>query len=147
MGNIVHILSYLSYTTTFTFIEDKIDLKLPFASDSWLYVSGDEKLRLVKETGLYDVEGDYVYGYKGIRGDRYSKYNFQYKYEKGRVYESHADFNNNNKNSFGLSVWTEEEAKKYCDEFVVKAKIHKDDLAALVHSRGKIRATKIEVLS
>jgi hypothetical protein len=128
------------------FIEKHKD-KITLSDNSWLYKSGDYKLNAIKETGLYEIEGDYIIGYKGIRSNRYSKYNFQYQYMKGVTYESHADFNCDNENSFGLSVWTKEKATDYCNELVVKVKIHKDDLAALVHDGGKIRCTKLTVLN
>jgi len=57
------------------------------------------------------------------------------------------DYNPSNQNSFGFSLWTEERAKNYCDELVIKVKVHKEDLACLIHSGNKIRATKIEVLT
>jgi hypothetical protein len=66
---------------------------------------------------------------------------------KGDTYESHANFDCNNINSFGLSAWTKEKATDYCDELVIKVKVHKDDLAALVHDGGKIRCTKLTVLN
>jgi hypothetical protein len=56
------------------------------------------------------------------------------------------DFNVTNENSFGLSAWTLEEAKKYCNELVIKVKIHKDDLAALVHQGNKLRCQKFTVI-
>jgi hypothetical protein len=113
---------------------------------NWLYKSPEERLGEISKTGLYEIEGDFVIAYKGIRSDRYSKYNFQYQYMLGETYECHADFNVTNENSFGLSAWTLEEAKDYCNELVVKVKIHKDDLAALVHQGNKIRCQKFQVI-
>lgn len=112
----------------------------------WLYKSGDEKLKEIKKSGLYDIKGDYVYAYKGIRSDRHSRYNFQYQYFVGKTYSCHADHNLDNENSFGLSTWTLENAKEYCDELIVLVKIHKDDLAALVHDSQKIRCSKFTVV-
>jgi hypothetical protein len=123
----------------------KHNLKLNY--DSWLYKDGDFKLEAIRNTGLYVVIDDYVYGFKGIRSNRYSAFNFQYQYFSGVEYECHADFNNNHENSFGLSVWTKEKATEYCDELVIEVKIHKDDLAALVHNGGKIRCQKFTILS
>jgi hypothetical protein len=37
----------------------------------------------------------------------------------------------------------QEKATNYCNELVVKVKVHKDDLSALVHNGGKIRCTKL----
>jgi hypothetical protein len=124
-----------------------IEHKLRLNNNSWLYMNGDYKLEAIKKTGLYVVKGNYVYGFKGIRSDRYSKFNFQFQYLKGQEYECHADFNNDNENSFGLSVWTKPQATDYCEELVVEVRIHKDDLAALVHAGGKIRCQKFTVLN
>jgi CBS-domain-containing membrane protein len=111
-----------------------------------LYKSGDEKLKFIKDSGKYKIDGDYVYAYKGIRSDRYSKHNFQYQYHVGKTYTCHADHNPENENSFGLSAWTLDEARRYCDELIVLVKIHKDDLAALVHDSNKIRCSKFTII-
>jgi hypothetical protein len=121
--------------------------KLKLNNNSWLYMNGDYKLEAIRKTGLYTTDNNYVYGFKGIRSNRYSRYNYQYQYLKGQEYECHADFNNDNPNSFGLSVWTKKEATNYCNELVVKVKIHKDDLASLVHKGGKIRCQKFTILN
>ena len=122
----------------------KHNIKTP--RNNWLYKPTSFKKKAVQNTGLYDCHEDYFIAYKGIRSDRYSKLNFQYKYEKGGVYESTADFTAE-ENSFGLSAWTEEKAKAYCNELVVRVKIYYKDVARVVHRGGKIRATKIEVLN
>jgi hypothetical protein len=119
---------------------------LVITSNNWLYTSSDEKLAAIKASGLYKIEGDYVIAYKGIRSDRYSNFNFQYQYFVGETYESHADYNIDNDSSFGLSAWTLDKAKEYCNELIIKVKIHKDDLAALVHDGHKIRCSKFTVL-
>jgi hypothetical protein len=129
------------------FIQRNSDrLSKDFKNDNWLYKSPEDRLEEIFKSKLYEIEGDFVIAYKGIRKDRYSKYNFQYQYLVGETYECHADFNVTNENSFGLSAWTLEEAKKYYSELVIKVKIHKDDLAALVHQGGKIRCQKFQVL-
>ena len=121
----------------------KHNIKTP--PDNWLYKPASFKKKAVQDTGLYECHKDYFIAYKGIRSDRYSKYNFQYRYEKGGVYESTADFTAE-ENSFGLSAWTEGKARGYCDELVVRVKIYYKDVARVVHEGGKIRATKIEIL-
>jgi len=110
-----------------------------------LYWSTEEKEKSIPS--IYERDGDYVIGYKGIRSDRYSAYNFQYKYEVGQTYECHGDCNIGQVNSFGLSVWTEEKAKDYCGELVIKVKFHIDDLCAVVHNGDKIRVSKFIVLT
>ena len=63
----------------------------------------------------------------------------------GETYESFCDCSNK-ENSFGLSVWTEEEAREYCDELVVKVKVNYEDVGRVVDNGGKIRCRKITVL-
>ena len=48
--------------------------------------------------------------------------------------------------SFGLSAWTLEKAKEYCDEKIIKVKIHINDVKALIHNNNKIRCSKFEVI-
>ena len=129
------------------FIEEfKDKLYLNKIKKSWHYKTTDEKKQAVIDTGLYECHDAYFIAYKGIRSDRYSKFNFQYKYEKGGIYESWCDCTNN-ENSFGLSVWDEPNARDYCDELVVKVKVNYEDVGRVVHNGGKIRCFKIEVLN
>ena len=114
--------------------------------DNWNYLSTEEKKQAIINTKLYECHEDYFIAYKGIRSDRYSNYNFQYQYLKNETYECHADYSNN-ENSFGLSVWTQEEAQEYCNQLVVKCKVFYKDVARLVHNNGKIRCEKITIIS
>jgi Txe/YoeB family toxin of Txe-Axe toxin-antitoxin module len=123
--------------------------------NNWLYTDKETKRKAIENCNLYELDGDYVIAFKGIRSDGYSYFNFQYHYELGGIYEAHADHNLNNENSFhnlnnensfGLSAWTEESARDYCDQKLIKVKIHLDDVAALVHNGGKIRCTRFEVI-
>ena len=128
------------------FIEEfKNKLNLYEIKDSWHYKTTEEKKQAVIATGLYECHEDYFIAYKGIRSDRYSNYNFQYKYEKDGIYESWCDCSNE-EDSFGLSVWDEPNAREYCDELVVKVKVNYEDVGRVVHDGGKIRCFKIEVL-
>lgn len=128
------------------FIEEfKNRLDLNKIEDSWHYKTTEEKKRAVVATGLYECHDTYFIAYKGIRSDRYSNFNFQYKYEKGGTYESWCDCSND-ENSFGLSVWDEPNAREYCDELVVKVKVNYEDIGRVVHDGGKIRCFKIEIL-
>ena len=113
--------------------------------DSWHYKTTDEKKKAVIATGLYECHDTYFLAYKGIRSDRYSNYNFQYKYEKGGTYESWCDCSRD-ENSFGLSVWDEPNAREYCNELVVRVKVNYEDVGRVVHDGGKIRCFKIEIL-
>ena len=128
------------------FIEEFKD-RLDFneTKDSWHYKTTDEKKQAVMDTGLYECYDTYFIAYKGIRSDRYSKFNFQYKYEKGGTYESWCDCSDD-ENSFGLSVWDESNAREYCRELVVRVKVNYEDVGRVVHDGGKIRCFKIEIL-
>ena len=112
---------------------------------SWLYKDKEFLKKQVIDCKLYECYDDYFIAYKGIRSDRYSDFNFQYQYLKGETYESHCDCTEE-EISFGLSVWTEEEARKYCSELVVKVKVNYEDVGRIVHNNGKIRCRKITIL-
>ena len=121
-------------------------LHMPFINDSWNYKSADFKKAAVEATGLYECHEDFFYAYKGIRSDRYSYLNFQYRYMPGETYECFADASSE-ENSFGLSAWTKEQAEMYCSELVVKAKIYYKDVARVVHNGGKIRCSRLTVIN
>ena len=123
--------------------KDRLDLNK--INDSWHYKTTEEKKQAVVATGLYECHDTYFLAYKGIRSDRYSKFNFQYKYEKGGIYESWCDCSVN-ENSFGLSVWDEPNAREYCSELVVRVKVNYEDVGRVVHNGGKIRCFKIKIL-
>lgn len=116
-----------------------------FIEDSWHYKDVEFKKQKVIETKLYECYDDYFIAYKGIRRDRYSNYNSQYKYEKGGAYESWAD-TSSEENSFGLSVWTEEDARNYCNQLIIRVKVRYEDVARVTHYGGKIRCFRLEVL-
>ena len=122
------------------------EFDLVIDEDSWLYKDSKFKEIQVVKTGLYECHDDYFIAYKSIRNDRYSFFNFQYQYLKGGIYECHCD-TTKDENSFGLSAWTEEEAKKfYSRGLIVKVKIKYEDVGRVVHKGGKIRCFKFEVL-
>jgi hypothetical protein len=119
---------------------------LSFPKNNWLDTDKETKRKAIEDCKLYELDNDWVIAYKGIRSNGYSKYNFQYKYELGNTYQCHADHNLHNENSFGLSAWTEEKAREYCDEKIVKVKIHLDHVAALVHNGNKIRCSEFIII-
>ena len=128
------------------FIEEfKDKLDTGFIADSWHYKSVEEKKKAVINTGLYECHENYFIAYKGIRRDRYSRFNFQYQYFKGETYETWCDCSDN-EDSFGFSAWTEESVKQYCSELVVRVKVRYEDVGRVVHDDGKIRCFKIEIL-
>ena len=131
------------------FIEE---FDLDIDEDNWLYKSTDFKKQQIVDCGLYECHEDYFIAYKATRNHRYSLYNFQYQYLTNEVYECHCDCTDN-ENSFGLSVWTYEGAKKYNENFeyensnlIVKVKVRYEDVGRLVHGENKIRCFKIEIL-
>ena len=136
--------AYQRLSREFTWeFKDRVDVRL--IADSWHYKSVEEKKKAVMDTGLYECHDDYFIAYKGIRNDRYSRYNFQYQYLKGHTYETWCDCSDN-ENSFGFSAWTEKEARDYCDELIVRVKVRYEDVGRVVHDGGKIRCFKMEVL-
>ena len=122
---------------------DKLNKEL--LEDNWNYKDNEYKKSQVVATNLYECYDDYFIAYKGIRSDRYSKYNFQYQYLANNEYESWCDCSSN-ENSFGLSVWTYDKAKEYCDELVIKVKVNYSDVGRVVHDGGKIRCFKFTTL-
>ena len=120
-------------------------LSMYYITDSWQYKSTEDKKREVESTGLYECHEDYFIAYKGIRKDRYSRFNFQYQYLKGHTYETWCDCSDS-EDSYGFSAWTEEKARKYCDELVVRVKVRYEDVGRVVHDGGKIRCFKLEIL-
>ena len=125
--------------------EFRVRHNIPLPEDNWLYFSDEQKLAEIKKCGLYELDGDTIIAYKGIRSDNYSAFNFQYKYEIGGEYESHCDCTND-ESSFGLSAWTLEQARDYCGEKVIKVSIKISDLGRIVHDGGKLRCFKLKVL-
>ena len=119
---------------------------LKINKDNWLYKTTEFKKQQIVDCGLYECYEDYFIAYKAIRNDRYSHFNFQYQYLPNETYEAHCDCTDE-KNSFGLSVWTYEGAKNYNSRgLIVKVKVRYEDAGRLVHKSNKIRCSKIEVL-
>lgn len=116
---------------------------------NWNYKSVEEKKRLLVDTCKYECHDDYFIAYKAVREDGHSLFNFQYKYEKGGIYESWCDCTED-ENSFGLNVGTYSEAVSYGDVYVmyriVRCKVRYEDIGRIVHGGNKVRCFKIEVL-
>ena len=139
---------YWCYIIRFQKLSDdfikEFDLKID--EDNWLYKSTEFKKKQIIDCGLYECHEDYFIAYKAIRNDRYSHFNFQYQYLLNETYECHCDCTNN-KDSFGLSVWTEKRAKSYDNTgLIVKVKVKYENVGRLVHNSNKVRCFKIEVL-
>jgi hypothetical protein len=123
------------------------EFKLKIPESSWLYKSDQEKEDYIRSNTDYEIRDGKVIAYKTCRSGGYSVFNFQYLYEVGNEYESHADYNSNNKNSFGLSAWTKEGALEYCSGGkLFEVEISLEDLACIVHNGKKIRASKMRIV-
>lgn len=131
------------------FIEDN---NIRITKNNWMYKDIKFKEKYIKEKTDYpifsDKHGKYIIAYKGIRKNRYSAYNYQYKYLKGQTYEAHCDCNADDCASFGLSAWNYAYAEDYCNDLVVKVKIYIKDIGCIVnHDKNKIRCRKMTILS
>jgi hypothetical protein len=121
--------------------------KLQIPKYCWLYKTAKEKKDYIKKNTNYEIIGNSVIAYKTVRYNMYSVYNFQYKYEVGKEYESTADYNADDPYSFGLSAWTKKRALDYYNRGkLLKVEIKIKDIACIVRSENKIRATKIKIL-
>lgn len=141
---------YWYYISMYQKLSDKFikDNNIDIYEDNWLYKDTDFKKKQIIYSGLYECHDDYFIGYKAIRDDRYSLFNFQYKYEPGNVYESTCDCTNE-ENSFGLNVGTRDYAKWYASKnsIIVKCKVRYEDVGRIVHKGGKVRCFRIEILN
>ena len=122
------------------------EFNLEIPDTCWLYGSAAEKEQYIREYTNYEIIDGEVIAYKSCKSDGYSRYNFQYKYEVGKEYESHADYNIDNENSFGLSAWTKRGALEYCPQKLFKVAIKLEDIACIVQSGNKIRASKLRII-
>ena len=128
-----------------TFIETHWNLNISLVNGNWLNKDTEFKKKAVIDTGLYECHEDYFIAYKGIRANRYSAFNFQYRYLPGNTYTCFAD-GSKDENSFGLSVWDKANARDYCPELIIKCKVFYEDVSRVVHDGGKIRCSKITIL-
>lgn len=126
---------------------DKFKNNIDINQKTWLYKDTEFKKKQIVYSGLYECYDDYFIAYKAIRQDRYSYFNFQYKYEPGNIYESSCDCTNK-ENSFGLNAGTYKYAKNYghTNSLIVKCKIKYEDVGRLVYNNEKVRCFKIEIL-
>ena len=111
-----------------------------------MYKDIEWKRKYIQDNTEYEIIGNKVIAYKSCRSSGYSTFNFQYYYEVGNEYESHADYNSNKENSFGLSAWTKEKAIEYHKGKLFKVEIELEDIACIVHGGSKIRASKLRII-
>ena len=123
---------------------NKHNISIP--EDCWLHKSVEFKRQQILQTKKYILEDDYIIAYKGIRSDNYSVYSFLYQYFVGETYTSQCDCSIDIENSFGLSAWTLKDAKRYCNQKIIKVKIHLNDLGCIVRGENKLRCFKFTVV-
>ena len=119
---------------------------LTISEDNWNYVTDEIKIEKLIDSG-YEVKDGYVYGYKSVREDMYSVYDFNVKYDIGIISDWKYDPICENENSFGLSMWYDKaNAKEYYEYgklLKIRAKI--SDVKALTKYK-KVRCSQLEVL-
>ena len=137
------------YISTFQNLSEEFikefNLKVP--ETCWLYETPEFKEKYIKNNTDYKIKNGMVIAYKAVRTSGHSLFNFQYHYEVGGEYECHCDYNVDMENSFGLSAWTLEGARKYYNKGkIFKVGIPIESLGAVVHDGTKLRASKIVIL-
>jgi hypothetical protein len=148
-GSLPNVLqNFLKYQKVSKKFIEKYKLTIP--ETNWLYKTPKFIESYIKNNTGYeiykDTGGKFIIAYKGILSDRYSVYTYQYRYLQYHTYTSHCDCNIDNENGFGLSAWTEEKAKDYCSDLVIRVKIYIKDIGCFVHGNNKIRCRKFTVL-
>ena len=123
------------------------EFDLTISKDNWNYVTDEIKIEKLISGG-YEVKDGYAYGYKSIREDMYSVYSFNIKYDIGIINDWHYDPSCNNENSFGLSMWYDEEKAKEYYNFgkLLKIRAKISDVKALTCNNNKVRCSQLEVL-
>jgi len=122
-------------------------INLPIPKNSWLYKTDKEKLELVKNTGLYEIEDNCVIAYKSVKSDFSSVYKHGIYYHPGSTVSAHCNCNPGEQNSFGLSAWTQKGALRYYNKgLLLKVRIPISKLGCLVHDSHKIRCFELEVM-
>lgn len=140
--------SYLSkYQKLSDEFRNEFNVNKSLVRQNWIYKDAEYKKKKVMNTRKYDCQEDYFIGYKAIRRDRYSIYNFKYKYEKGGIYESWCDCSAD-MHSFGLSVGTYEQAMMYGGpaSVIVRCKVKYEDVGRVSCDGNIVRCFKIEIL-
>lgn len=89
----------------------------------------------------------FLIAYKGVNKDFTSTQTDYLTYEPGNIYYADScDSRDIESNSFGLSAWYYDDAKRYCAAHIVKVRIAFDDIRYINPLDGKIRAIGFEVL-
>lgn len=115
---------------------------------NFLYLTGEEKKKLVQESGLFECYETYFIAYKAIRKDGYPIYNFQFHYEVGQTYTAKCDCTPN-ESSFGLYAGTFKSAwylARQRQARIVKCKIKYEDVGGLFEDEEKLRCSTLEII-
>jgi len=123
------------------------EFDLTISEDNWNYVTDEIKIEKLIDSG-YEVKDGYTYGYKSVREDMYSVYDFNIRYDIGIINDWHYDPICNNETSFGLSMWYDtKKAKEYyeCGK-LLKIRVKISDVKALTTKYKKVRCSQLEVL-
>ena len=122
----------------------EFDLTAP--EHSWRYASDEEKKKAITKSGLYEVKGGWVYGWKSVDSHLRSVFKPAFRYEVGKTYESSCDFNCDEENSFGLSMWSKAGAESFHQGRMLRVRARLSEVGAMVHEKHKLRCVNIEVI-
>ena len=130
---------------------DSINLDI----DSAILLTPEEWKFEVKSTGRFDTFNDYFIGYKVVRTDGYSDFNYRFKYEKDNDYLTFSDYGYNRIGA-GFGIFNETTAKAVLrDRFrnaakfkIIPVKVFYEDVTYVnqVNENVNIRANEIYVL-
>ena len=130
--------------------DEKYPRKIDDNKNNWLDTPNCIKEKYIRKHSSYEIMedegGDFIMAYKGVRFSGYSKYSFRYKYEIGKEYEAHCDCNLDEGDSFGLSAWTLNGARQYCNQKIILVKLYIKYIGAIVYDGNKIRCFKFKVV-
>lgn len=121
-------------------------------NENWMYKPTEFKKNAIKSLKTFRCYDDYFIAYKAIRKSRYSIYNFQYKYDKGGIYESWCDCSSN-ECAFGLNVCDSKKAHFYGklmtgpNFIVIKCKVRYEDVGYVNNDAKVVRCLKLEVMN
>ena len=124
--------------------------KLPenLRENNWLYADRQEKIRHIRERApefsiQEDEHGPFILAWKATHSGGRSDFDPALHYAVGETHEARCDCRMDEKNSFGLSAWTEEGAREFIPGGeLYRVKIYIDDIGAMVHDGKKIRCRR-----
>lgn len=114
--------------------------------DNYVAQHTPQQTKAILESYGYECYGDYFIAYKGIKANRYPKFNFSRQYNVGETYED-ACYVGPGLYGPGICVSTIQEAGRYCDELIIKCEVRYEDVGAVLKDGLFMRCFKIKVLS